>query len=83
MWMEDYVLGVIEGKFADIIWQNEPIKSGELVKICTEELGWKKATTYNILKKLCLRGLLVSIAAMWWTGAIMVHCRSSWLHLQQ
>lgn len=58
--MEDYVLGVIEGKFADIIWQNEPVKSGELVKICAEELGWKKATTYNILKKLCLRGLFIN-----------------------
>ena len=55
--MEDYVLGVIEGKFADIIWENEPIASGELVKKCAEELGWKKATTYNILKKLCLRGI--------------------------
>ena len=49
--MDDYSLGVIEGRFADIIWENEPIKSGELVKICSTELGWKKAATYNILKK--------------------------------
>lgn len=55
--MDDYSLGVIEGRFADIIWENEPIKSGELVKICSTELGWKKAATYNILKKLCLRGI--------------------------
>ena len=58
--MEYDVLGVIEGKFADIIWKNEPIQSGELVKICAEELGWKKATTYNVLKKLCLRGLFIN-----------------------
>jgi predicted transcriptional regulator len=58
--MEDFILGVIEGRFADIIWKNEPIRSGDLVKICAEELGWKKATTYNILKKLCLRGLFVN-----------------------
>jgi predicted transcriptional regulator len=58
--MEDIILGVIEGRFADIIWKNEPIRSGDLVKICAEELGWKKATTYNILKKLCLRGLFVN-----------------------
>lgn len=58
--MEDFILGVIEGRFANIIWKNEPIRSGDLVKICAEELGWKKATTYNILKKLCLRGLFVN-----------------------
>ena len=40
--MSDYSLGVIETKFAEIIWENEPIKSGDLVKKCLEELGWKK-----------------------------------------
>ncbi len=55
--VEDYSLGVIESKFADIIWENEPLPSGQLVKLAQEKLGWKKATTYCILKKLCLRGL--------------------------
>ena len=55
--MEEMKLGIIEAKFADIIWQNEPIASGELVKKCEEELSWKKSTTYTVLKKLCERGI--------------------------
>lgn len=55
--MEDIKLGVVETHFAEIIWANEPLQSGELVKICTKELGWKKSTTYTVLKKLCERGL--------------------------
>ncbi|MBQ9140860.1 MAG: BlaI/MecI/CopY family transcriptional regulator [Lachnospiraceae bacterium] len=55
--MEDTKLGVVETHFAEIIWANEPLTSGELVKICTKELGWKKSTTYTVLKKLCERGL--------------------------
>lgn len=55
--MEDTKLGVVETHFAEIIWANEPLASGELVKICTKELGWKKSTTYTVLKKLCERGL--------------------------
>lgn len=55
--MEDTKLGVVETHFAEIIWANEPLSSGDLVKLCTEELGWKKSTTYTVLKKLCERGL--------------------------
>ena len=55
--MEDLRLGAIESRFADMIWANEPISSGELVKLCREELNWKKSTTYTVLKKLCERGL--------------------------
>ncbi len=55
--MEEMKLGVVEAKFADIIWQNEPISSGELVKLCLQELEWKKSTTYTVLKKLCERGI--------------------------
>lgn len=55
--MIDMKLGVVESHFADIIWKNEPLSSGELVKICEEELDWKKSTTYTVLKKLCERGL--------------------------
>ena len=55
--MDEMRLGVVETRFADIIWQNEPIASGELVKLCEAELGWKKSTTYTVLKKLCERGI--------------------------
>lgn len=55
--MEDMKLGVVESKFADIIWRDEPIPSGELVKICERELSWKKPTTYTVLRKLCERGI--------------------------
>jgi len=55
--MTDMKLGVVESHFADIIWKNEPLSSGELVMICKEELDWKKSTTYTVLKKLSERGL--------------------------
>lgn len=55
--MPEIRLGEIESRFADIIWQNEPIPSGELVKLCAEALHWKKPTTYTILRKLCERGI--------------------------
>ena len=55
--MEEMKLGVVESRFADIVWQNEPLGSGELVKICGKELGWKKSTTYTVLKKLCERNI--------------------------
>ena len=55
--MEAIRLGAIEQRFAELIWQREPIASGELVKLCREELSWKKSTTYTVLKKLCERGL--------------------------
>ena len=55
--MPDYKLGEVEMKFADIIWENEPIASGELVKLSNQKLAWKKSTTYTILKRLCERGI--------------------------
>ena len=55
--MNDYQMGVIESRFADIIWQNEPISSTELAKKSEEELGWKKSTTYTVLKRLCDKGI--------------------------
>lgn len=47
-----------EYRFAAIVWDNEPIGSGELVTLCEEQLGWKKSTTYTVLKRLCQRGIL-------------------------
>lgn len=55
--MEEYKLGVVETRFAEIIWQHEPLTSGELVKRCEQELNWKKSTTYTVLKKLCEHGI--------------------------
>ena len=56
--MMNYELGAVQERFADIVWANEPIGSGELVKICEKELRWKKPTTYTVLRKLCEKGLL-------------------------
>ena len=53
----DYKLGVMETKFAELIWDNEPISSGELVKLCERELAWKKSTTYTMLRRLCDQGI--------------------------
>lgn len=55
--MLDYKLGAMETKFADLIWDNEPVSSGELVKICQKELEWKKSTTYTMLRRLCQRNI--------------------------
>ena len=55
--MDDKRLGNVEAMFADIIWKNEPLSSGELAKICAEELKWKKSTTYTVLKRLCEHGI--------------------------
>ncbi len=59
--MEELKLGVVESQFADIIWKEEPITSGQLVKICEKELGWKKSTTYTMLKRLCERGIFKNV----------------------
>lgn len=53
--MMDYKLGVMETKFAELIWDHETISSGDLVKLCEKELEWKKSTTYTMLRRLCQR----------------------------
>ena len=58
--MEDYRLGTVETMFADIIWQNQPMASSELVRVCAEELNWKKSTTYTVLRRLCDRGIFIN-----------------------
>ncbi len=55
--MRNIELGDIQLKFSEIVWENEPIASGKLVKICEEKLNWKKPTTYTVLRKLCEKGL--------------------------
>jgi BlaI family transcriptional regulator, penicillinase repressor len=61
--MEQFKLFDAEYKFVTIIWENEPINSTELVKLSFTKLGWKKSTTYTVLKKLCERGILKNEAA--------------------
>jgi len=58
--MAEYKLGEIEMKFAEIVWSMEPVKSGELVKAAEKELGWKKSTTYTIIKRLCDKGIFIN-----------------------
>ena len=58
--MEQNRLGTVEARFADIVWANAPLTSGQLVKLCEAELNWKKSTTYTVLKKLCERGLFAN-----------------------
>ena len=55
--MAEYRLGAIERKFAELIWRHEPLSSDQLVKLCREELNWKKSTTYTVLRRLCERGI--------------------------
>lgn len=55
--MENRKLGVVETRFAELIWSHAPITSGELVKLCQAGLEWKKSTTYTVLKKLCEQGI--------------------------
>lgn len=56
--MENIKLFDAELKFMSIIWDKAPINSTELVKIALDELGWKKSTTYTVIRKLCDRGVL-------------------------
>ena len=56
--MEHLRLGEGGSRFARIVWENEPLPSGKLVELSQKELGWKKSTTYTVLKKLVERGIL-------------------------
>lgn len=56
--MEKYHLCDSEYRFMQVVWEAAPVGSGRLVELCAARLGWKKSTTYTVLKKLCERGLL-------------------------
>lgn len=58
MVMEPLKLYDGEYKFACLVWDHEPINSTDLVKLSRERLGWKKSTTYTVLRKLCDKGIL-------------------------
>ena len=49
-----------EYRFCRILWENEPIKSGDLARLCAEQLGWKTTTTYTVIKRLSARGVIKS-----------------------
>ncbi|MBE5901673.1 MAG: BlaI/MecI/CopY family transcriptional regulator [Lachnospiraceae bacterium] len=55
--MAEIQLGVVESRFAELIWEREPITSHELVKLTAEEFGWARTTTHNVIRKLCEKGL--------------------------
>lgn len=55
--MTDYTLGAVESRFADLVWDRAPLTSRELIKLCKQELDWKRTTTYTVLKKLGEQGL--------------------------
>ena len=76
--MEQYKLGEMEQKFADLIWKNEPIPSGELVKLCEKEFDWKRTTTYTMLKRLCERDIFKNE-----NGAVVALMQKSDFHAAQ
>ena len=51
--MERHHLTDSEYRFLQVVWGAEPVGSGHLVELCRQQLGWKKSTTYTVLKKLC------------------------------
>ena len=55
--MDPYKLGEMEQRMADLIWRNAPLRTRELVALCQDAFGWKRTTTYTMLKRLCERGL--------------------------
>ena len=55
--MAEIQLGTVEARFADIIWEREPVTSAELIKLAAAELTWKRTTTHTVLRRLCNKGL--------------------------
>lgn len=56
--MQEYKLFDAEYRLLSVIWENEPINSTALTKVCFEKLGWKKSTTFNLIRKLSERGFV-------------------------
>ncbi|HEY5584413.1 MAG TPA: BlaI/MecI/CopY family transcriptional regulator [Ruminiclostridium sp.] len=62
--MEQIKIFDAEYRFMNIIWEHPPISSTQLVKLANEELGWKKSTTYTVVRRLCERGVIVNEKAI-------------------
>ena len=58
--MQEIQLGVVESRFADMIWKNEPISSTELVKMTAREFSWARTTTHNVIRRLCDKGIFLN-----------------------
>lgn len=56
--MEQIKVYDAEYKFMNIVWEHAPVKSSELVSLANQELGWKKSTTYTVIRRLCERGVI-------------------------
>ena len=56
--MDDLRLCDSDYRFMSVVWNSQPVGSGQLVRLCQDRLGWKKSTTYTVLKKLCDRGFV-------------------------
>ena len=55
--MSELQMGIVESKFADIIWRTAPVTSSQLVKLGEAEMGWKRTTVHTVLRRLCDKGL--------------------------
>jgi len=53
----DITLGNIEARFADMLWEREPLTTSEIVRLAAKEFDWKRTTTYTVLKRLSEKGL--------------------------
>ena len=56
--MENFMLCQSDYCFMSVVWENEPLSSGNLVVLCADKLGWKKSTTYTVLRKMGEKGFL-------------------------
>lgn len=56
--METPIIFESEYRFCLILWEHEPVNSTKLVELCKAQLGWSKATTYTVIRRLCERGVL-------------------------
>ncbi len=61
---KDIRMGELESRFVELVWQREPVPSGDLVLLCEKEMKWKKSTTYTVLRRLCQKGILKNEGAM-------------------
>lgn len=55
--MADFKIGSAEARFANLIWEHEPVTSGQMAKLGAAEFAWKKTTSFTVLKRLCDRGI--------------------------
>ena len=62
--MKDTQMGVIESRFADMIWENEPVRTAQLVRMAEKEFGWKRTTTGTVIRRLCDKGIFLNTGSV-------------------